>query len=90
MRVIIARACRFLSLTCTLATLLQPYISVEYLTPTNLANCTPVIPLRSDSASIASRFSAGVRTRPTSSTFKISELDSIPVIATCYDAYSPI
>ena len=37
---------------------------VEYFTPTKAANAAPLIPLRSYSSRICSRFSRGVRTRP--------------------------
>jgi hypothetical protein len=38
--------------------------NVEYFTPTKAANAAPLIPLRSYSSRICSRFSRGVRTRP--------------------------
>ena len=37
---------------------------VEYFTPTKAAKAAPLIPLRSYSSRICSRFSRGVRTRP--------------------------
>ena len=41
--------------------------NVEYFTPTDSANAAAVIPLRSYSSKICSRFSRGVLTRPRAS-----------------------
>ena len=62
--------------------------NVWYLTPINAANCAPLIPLRSNSSSNASRRAAGVLTRPNASVFKIpSAAGVVFIVAPCYDAY---
>ena len=65
---------------------------VGYLIPAHAANFCPLIPLRSNSASSASRLCRGVFTRPITSFFNIPS--SSPVVDVidflCYDTYDPL
>ena len=66
------------------------FISVGYLTPRKPRKLRSRHPAAIKLGQQRLRFSGGVRTRPTSSTFKISDPDSITLIAQSYDAYDPI